>query len=208
MLVHRLTERMSKSCRLGIFNHLRRKCFFTLASAWKMARGIALIDRNTNVSGSNTSTILESACFQTSSIGKAILAFYLIQKIYDIYYHDSVGFNWAVFFVCFFFLPYWKTYSSYMDGKTTIVLGEGAFRHCDPGQSTKLTHEWKKPLLYIQTVTYWSPHLNGTLQNNWAITITVFFLWWEDFSTVKDKRTYGEHNQLLTPVVRGVLASN
>lgn len=103
MLVHRLTERMSKSCRLGIFNHLRRKCFFTLASAWKMARGIALIDRNTNVSGSNTSTMLESACFQTSSIGKAILTFYLIQKLFDIYYHGSVGFNRAIF--SFFLFP-------------------------------------------------------------------------------------------------------
>lgn len=124
MLVHRLTERMSKSCRLGIFNHLRRKCFFTLASAWKMARGIALIDRNTNVSGSNTSAILESACFQTSGIGKAILTFYLIQCIIM-----TVWVSTEQFFV--FFPPTVKTYSSYMDVKTTIVLGEGAFRHCD-----------------------------------------------------------------------------
>lgn len=40
----KLTERMSKSCRLGIFSHLRRKCFFTLGSAWKMARGMALME--------------------------------------------------------------------------------------------------------------------------------------------------------------------
>lgn len=37
---------MSRSCRLGIFNHLRRKCFLTLGSAWKMARGMALIERS------------------------------------------------------------------------------------------------------------------------------------------------------------------
>lgn len=40
--VSRHTDLMSRSWRLGIFSHLRRKCFLTLASAWNMARGIAL----------------------------------------------------------------------------------------------------------------------------------------------------------------------
>lgn len=43
-VIKRLTERMSKSCRLGIFSHFRRKCFLTLGSAWKMARGMALVE--------------------------------------------------------------------------------------------------------------------------------------------------------------------
>lgn len=37
-----LTDLMSRSWRLGIFSHFRKKCFLTLSSAWKMARGIAL----------------------------------------------------------------------------------------------------------------------------------------------------------------------
>lgn len=49
MFVYKLTERMSKSCRLGIFNHLRRKCFVTLGSAWKMASGMALMEEDKSI---------------------------------------------------------------------------------------------------------------------------------------------------------------
>lgn len=55
--VQKLTERMSRSCRLGIFNHLRRKCFFTLGSAWKIARGMAL-RRDTQMSNSRLSLLV------------------------------------------------------------------------------------------------------------------------------------------------------
>lgn len=37
-----LTSRMSKLSRTEFLSHLRRKCFFTLGSAWKIARGMAL----------------------------------------------------------------------------------------------------------------------------------------------------------------------
>lgn len=84
MCVYKLTERMSKSCMLGIFNHLRRKCFFTLGSAWKMARGMALMEKYTNQSVSHSKLLLPEILQSTSSpqtfnSGKATpTSFYLV----------------------------------------------------------------------------------------------------------------------------------
>lgn len=64
---HKLTERMSRSCRLGIFSHLRRKCFFTLGSAWNMARGMALMETQ-SVSVKLLLTILQSAHNHLTSV--------------------------------------------------------------------------------------------------------------------------------------------
>lgn len=68
---------MSKSCRLGIFSHLRRKCFFTLGSAWKMARGMALMETQ------SVSVKLLMLIFRKSSFSAAIdigTPFHCIQK--------------------------------------------------------------------------------------------------------------------------------
>lgn len=45
MLFFKLTARMSKSDIEGAFSHFRKKCFFTLSSAWKIASGIALTEK-------------------------------------------------------------------------------------------------------------------------------------------------------------------
>lgn len=71
MLIWTLTVRMSNSCRLGIFNHLRRKCFFTLGSAWKIARGMALMgETQQSISVTLKAFILGSVTKCLFNIGK------------------------------------------------------------------------------------------------------------------------------------------